>query len=326
MENEILDVAIIGAGPVGMYTAFYCGLRKLTTRMFDSLEVMGGQVTSQYAEKLVYDLPGFLEIKGQDFIDKLALQLDTVSEFVQVSLSTNITNITKGADNLFTIESGDQTWFAKAIVLATGNGAFSPRPLGIENENQYQNICYFVNKLEQFRNRHVVIFGGGDSAVDWSLMLESIAASVTIIHRREEFRAKETSVDQLLNSSVHVHTPFVPVDVVAEDNPTIVTAVLIKHTKTDEIVTIPVDNIIVNFGVVSNLGFIKKWEALNISRNRIPVSHNGTTSVPGVFACGDICVYDNRQTQITTGLGEAVTLSAMVQQYVHPDSKARPIR
>lgn len=324
MKHEVVDVAVIGAGPVGMYTAFYCGLRDLNTLLFDSLEIMGGQVSNLYAEKHVHDLPGFTAIKAQDFINQLEEQLKTVDKLVTPILSTNITAIEKQADSTFKIDSVKNTWYAKAIIIAVGNGAFTPRPLGIEDEDTFSNLHYFVTDLEQFRNRNVVIFGGGDSAVDWCLMLEQIAQSVTIIHRRNEFRAKEASVEKLKQSRVHIYTPYTPVRAIAEND--VAKQIELKNTETDELMTLDVDDIVVNFGVVSKLGFIKDWDELGVTKHKIPTDRNGRTNIAGVFACGDICGYEGREVQIITGLGEGLVTSAAVHQYVHPDSKARPIR
>jgi len=325
MERKITDVAIIGAGPIGMYTAFYCGLRDLETLLFDSLEIMGGQVSNLYAEKDIHDLPGYTSIRAQNFIDNLAEQLLTVKHLVTPMLSTNITHVEKLADNTFAIHSEKSTWYTKAIILAVGNGAFSPRPLGIDNETTFDNIHYFITDLEKFRNRNVAIFGGGDSAVDWSLMLEPIAKSVSIIHRRNEFRAKEASVAHLKNSTVNIYTPYVP-DKALTETTNIVSTISIKNTEDNQLTELPIDDIIVNYGVVSKLGFIKEWSELLIEKNKIPVDRNGRTAIEGVFACGDICCYEGRETQIATGLGEGLLTSAAVHRYVHPDSKARPIR
>ncbi|MGL5042871.1 MAG: NAD(P)/FAD-dependent oxidoreductase [Culicoidibacterales bacterium] len=321
--NNIVDVVIIGAGPVGMYTAYYCGLRNMKTVLFDSLGQVGGQLSALYPEKLVYDLPGHPAIKAKDFIAGLNQQLERVSEFVDVSLNQNVQNIEKLADGSFTITTDHEQYTAKAVIITAGGGAFSPRLMAIENESKFTNIHYFVNDLSQFQDKKVVIFGGGDSAVDWSLMLEPIAKEVTIVHRRNEFRAKEANVDMMKKSSVTIHTPYAPQTVTGTD--TLATAMEIKNLDTDQIVTLDVDTIIVNFGFSSTLGPIDNW-GLEIERKKIIVDRLFSTNIPGIFACGDICTYTGRELQITTGLGEGLVASAEAQRFAFPNLRSRPIR
>jgi len=325
MNKHIVDVAVIGAGPSGMYTGYYCGLRKLETLIFDSLEMMGGQVSSLYAEKIIEDLPGLPNMRAQSFIDGLSEQLASVSHLVTPVLATNIMAIEKQEDGTFAIKSATNTWFSKTVIITIGNGAFLPRMLGIERENDFHNIHYFIKQLDTFKDQHVVLFGGGDSAVDWSLMLEPLAASVSIVHRRDEFRAKQSNVDRLLTSSVNVYTPYVVKEIAQHEDYHIKT-IRIEDVKTKDIIDLPVDNVIVNYGVVSDLGFIKQWQGIELEKHKIIARPTGETSIPGVFACGDVVSYPGREAQIVTGLAEGLMASAAAARYINPNKKVRPIR
>lgn len=322
MSNSV-DVVIVGAGPVGMYTAYYCGLRNMKTLLVDSLGQVGGQLSALYPEKFVYDLPGHPAIKAKDFIAGLSQQIERVSDFVEISLKQNVQNIDKNEDGSFTIKTESDTYETKAIIITAGGGAFSPRYMGIDNEDKFTNIHYFVNDLQQFKDKKVVIFGGGDSAVDWSLMLEPIAKEVTIVHRRNEFRAKEANVDALKASTVTIHTPFAPESVAGVGE--IANQMQIKNLDTEELITLDVDTIIVNFGFSSTLGPIDNW-GLEIQRKKIVVDRTYATNIPGIFACGDICTYEGRELQITTGLGEGLIASAAAQKFAFPNLRSRPIR
>lgn len=317
------DIIVIGGGPVGMYTAYYSGLRGLKTLIIDSLGQLGGQLSALYPEKNIYDLPGHPEIKAKDFIKNLELQLNRVSEFVDIALNQNVHDIQKQEENLFAVKTTNDNYLTKTVVISAGGGAFSPRKMEVEHEDEYTNIHYFVNDMEKFRNRRVAIFGGGDSAVDWSMMLLPIAKEVSIIHRRNEFRAKEVNVEAMKTSPVQVLTPYVPLSLDGSDK--LATAITIQNVEDESKKIIPIDDIIVNFGFVSSLGPIENW-GIKIEKKKIVVGAMFQTNIPGIFACGDICTYPGREAQITTGFSEGLIISAAAQKIAQPNSKARPIR
>lgn len=323
MMSNVVDIVIVGAGPVGMYTAYYCGLRNMKTVLVDSLAQMGGQLSALYPEKLVYDLPGHPAIKARDFISGLSTQLERMQDFVNVTLEQNVQSIEKVAETEFIVATDKVTYNAKAVIITAGGGGFTPRYMDLENEKNFTNVYYSVDSLEKFRDKKVVIFGGGDSAVDWSLMLESIAKEVTIVHRRNEFRAKEANVNNLKASTVVIHTPYAPLSISGEG--TSANKMEIKNIDTEEITVLDVDAIIVNFGFTSALGPIDNW-GLDIQRKKIIVDRLYTTNIAGIFACGDICTYEGRELQITTGLGEGIIASAAAQRYAFPNLRTRPIR
>ncbi len=312
------DVAIIGAGPAGLFAGFYAGMRGLEAIIIDQLELPGGQLSALYPEKYIYDVAGFEEIKAQDLVDNLLRQIKRFEETTKLQLNTSVVAINKQGDGSFILQTSNDEIHAKTIIIAGGNGAFSPRKLGIENEDITNNIHYFVNDLEKFRNRRVALFGGGDSAVDWSLMLQHIASEVHIIHRRDQFRAHDHSVELLKDSDVNIHTPFTPVEVALDENNN-ATSITIKKARSEEIKTLAVDDIICNFGFVSNLGAIRDWD-LNLEGNKIIVDSMQATNIEGIFAIGDICTYPGKAALIINGFGEAPIAINSAYKAINPDA------
>ncbi len=322
METQIYDVLIIGAGPVGLYTGYYCGLRKLKTLICDSLAYCGGQLYNLYPEKQIYDLPGFVSISAKQFIENLLTQIETVEHLVNFQLETTVTQFIKTAD-YFEVYTNQQSIYAKSIILASGNGSFQPRTLGLAEEQHFENIYYYVNQINQFKDKVVTIFGGGDSAVDWALMLNRVAKTVTIVHRREEFRAKQVIVDALKQSNIQIITSHVAKKLIGSNQQ--VQAIELEQINDQTSFTLETEAIIVNYGVILANSFLKQ-SALNLEAGKIIVNQQLETNLPGVFACGDVCYYPGREVQITTGLGEGLTASAMVFHYLYPAQKSLAIR
>ena len=305
------DVAIIGAGPVGLFAGFYAGMRGLEAIVIDKMEIAGGQLSAVYPEKYIYDVPGHSKIKAGDLVDSLMDQLERFKESTTFSLNNAVLSIEKD-NGIFTLVGSSETIQAKVIIIAGGNGAFSPRPLGIDNEESVKNIHYIVNDLSIFKNKNVAIFGGGDSAVDWSLMLEDIAKKVSIVHRRNKFRAHDHSVEVLEASTVDIYTPFVADSIVGSK-------VTIRNTEDESTKEIEVDDIICNYGFSSNLGPITDW-GLNIEKRKIVVDSEQKTNVDGIFAIGDICTYPGKASLIVSGFGEAPTAINSSYKYINPDA------
>ncbi len=323
MNNiTVKDITIIGGGPIGMFSAFYAGLRGMSTQIIESLPQLGGQLSALYPEKYIYDIAGFPKVKAYDLIENLKQQMSTFP--TDVFLDEVVEVIEKSDDETFIIHTNKQKHYSKTILITAGNGAFNPRLLGLENEEQFKgkNIHYFVNDLERFRDKNVTIFGGGDSAVDWALMIEPIAKNTTLVHRRDKFRAHEHSVEQLMNSTVNILTPYIPKQLIGNDN---IEEVLLQHAK-DESVTITqnVDDVIVNFGFLSTLGPIKNW-GLEIEKNSIIVNSRMETNIKGIYAAGDICTYDGKVKLIASGFGEAPVAVSNAKVFVDPTSKVQPL-
>lgn len=313
------DVTVIGAGPVGIFTAFYGGMREMNVLLIDALETLGGQLAALYPDKYIYDIAGYPKIKAQTLIDNLTKQLETFKDSTTICLNEQVTTIEKQIDGTFIITTNVRQYTSRSIIITAGNGAFKARPLGLEQEEYATNIHYFVKDLSVFKNRRVAIFGGGDSAVDWALMLEPIAAQVSLIHRRDEFRAHEHSVANLKASSVKLYTPYIPHSLSL--NGTVAHEITLAHVKNKELEVLPIDDIIVNFGFVSNIGPITTW-GFNLEKNQIPVDSFQATNIPGIFACGDICTYPGRNKLIITGFGEAPIAIAAAKKYAFPESSA----
>lgn len=304
--QDMYDITIIGGGPVGLFTAFYAGMRNARVKIIDSLENLGGQPSHLYPEKLIYDIPAFPSISGEQLGQNLTAQLERFNTtFCLGEEAVAIERFDPEIDvPYFTIETNKGIHYTRTIIVAAGNGAFQPRKLNLANAEQFEagNLHYYVNNIERFRDRVVAICGGGDSAVDWALTLEPIAKKVYIIHRRNKFRALEHSVDLLNASSIEVMTPFVPTELIGNDHH--IQTVRVNESRTEHYIDLAVDDFIVNYGFSTSIGKIKSW-GLETERNAIKVNQQLETNVPGVYAVGDIAEYPGKVKIIATGFGEA---------------------
>ena len=321
MEEEIYDITIIGAGPAGLFTAFYGGMRQASVKLIESLPHTGGQLTALYPEKYIYDIPGFPKIGAQELVNNLEEQLKLFDS--EIVLDETVEQVEKLEDGTFklTAVSGN-VHYSRVIIITAGNGAFEPRRLNIPDCERFEeeNLHYFVNDMNQYQDKHVVILGGGDSAVDWALMLEQVASKVTLIHRRDQFRAHEHSIELLHNSTVNVLTPYVPTDLEGTDH---IERLVLQETRGDKILKLDVDSIICNYGFISKLGPIANW-GLDIHRNSIEVNQKMETNIPGIYAVGDINTYDGKVKLIATGFGEGPTAINNAMQYMNPKARVQP--
>ncbi|MCP8969796.1 NAD(P)/FAD-dependent oxidoreductase [Ectobacillus ponti] len=320
-QTNVFDITIIGGGPVGLFTAFYGGMRQASVKIIESLPQLGGQLSALYPEKYIYDVAGFPKVRAQELVDNLKEQMSKFSP--TVCLEESVQTIEKQEDGVFKLVTNKEMHYSKTIIITAGNGAFQPRRLELDSAVQYEkkNLHYFVDDMNKFAGRKVVVFGGGDSAVDWTLMLEPIAEKVTIVHRRDKFRAHEHSVELLTNSRADIKTPYVPAELIGDDN---ITQVVIQDVKTEETLTLDVDDVIVNYGFVSSLGPIKDW-GLAIEKNNIVVNSKMETNIPGIYAAGDICTYDGKVKLIACGFGEAPTAVNNAKAYIDPKAKVQPM-
>lgn len=319
--NEAVDITIIGGGPVGLFTAFYAGMRQASVKIIESLPQLGGQLAALYPEKFIYDIAGFPKIRAQELIDNLVTQMNVFNPII--CLEQSVVQVEKQEDGLFKIITEKDTHYSKTIIITAGNGAFQPRRLQIAGVERLEkeNLHYFVNDLSRFAGKRVVIFGGGDSAVDWALMLESIAETVTLVHRRDKFRAHEHSVELLENSNVDIVTPFVPTELIGQEK---ISQVVLEEVKTGEKQVLDVDDVLVTYGFVSSLGPIKEW-GLEIEKNSIVVNSKMETSIKGIYAAGDICTYEGKVKLIASGFGEAPTAVSNAKVYIDPKAKVQPL-
>lgn len=318
--DNLVDIAIIGGGPAGLFAAFYGGMRQASVRLIESMPQLGGQLAALYPEKYIYDVAGFPKVTAQELVDRLIEQIDRFKP--DICLEEKVTAVIKKDERLFEIVTNKTTHFAKAVIITAGVGAFEPRRLELPEAAAFEksNLHYFVGDLARFKGKKVLISGGGDSAVDWSLMLEPIAESVTLIHRRDKFRAHEHSVENLMNSTVTILTPTEITALHGEDH---IERVTLSNVKTKEEFDVDVDAVIVNFGFVSSLGPIADW-GINIQGGSIVVDTRMETNIQGIFAAGDITTYPGKLKLIAVGFGEAPTAINNAKVYVDPEAKLSP--
>lgn len=321
-DQKVYDITVIGGGPAGMFTAFYGGLRNASVKIIESLPQLGGQLATLYPEKYIYDVAGFPKVKAQDLVNSLKEQMDMFSP--TVCLGQSVQNVEKLEDGSFKLTSDEEIHYSKAIIITGGVGAFQPRRLELESASKYEgiNLHYFIDDMNKFAGQKVAILGGGDSAVDWALMLEPIAEKVTLIHRRDKFRAHESSVVQLKNSSVEIKTPFTAADIVCDDDS--IKQLILQEVKGETQEAVDLDSLIVNYGFVSALGPIKNW-GIEIEKNSIVVNSRMETNIPGIYAAGDITTYEGKVKLIATGFGEAPTAVSNAKAYIDPKARLQPM-
>ncbi|WP_221226781.1 NAD(P)/FAD-dependent oxidoreductase [Paenibacillus baekrokdamisoli] len=303
-----------------MFAAFYGGMRQASVRIIESMPQLGGQLAALYPEKHIYDVAGFPKITAGELVEQLKKQMEHFKP--DICLEEKVLEVIKRDERSFEIITDKKTHFAKAVIITAGVGAFEPRRLELEEAVAFEknNLHYFINDLSRFHGQHVLVSGGGDSAVDWALMLEPIAASVTLTHRRDKFRAHEHSVENLLNSKVQILTPYEITSLQGDQH---IETVVLQNSKTQEIKEVKVDAVIVNFGFISSLGPIAEW-GLAIDNGSIIVDSRMETNIPGIFAAGDVTTYPGKLKLIAVGFGEAPTAINNAKVYLDPTAKLSP--
>ncbi len=311
------DVLIVGAGPTGLYAAYYAGFRGLSVAVVDSLPELGGQITAMYPEKAILDVAGFPNVKGRDLVTGLVEQAATATptyllERTAETLTHDEESVTVGLDDGTEVR-------AKAIVVTAGIGKFSPRPLPAGEGWIGRGVEFFVPSFEPYVGRDVVIVGGGDSAFDWALHLEPVAKSVTLVHRRDAFRAHQRTVDQVRASSVEMITKAQVTQILGDDQMTAV-----EVTVTDEEPReIPAQAIVAALGFVADLGALQTW-GLETDKRHVVVDSAMRTSVDRVFAAGDITEYPGKVRLIAVGFGEAATAINNAAVVIDPSAHVFP--
>lgn len=321
MTEKQYDITIIGGGPVGLFAAFYAGLRGMTVKIIESLSELGGQPAILYPEKVIYDIPAYPALTGAELTDNLIKQISRFEDRTTVCLKEEVQSFEKNNQG-FTIQTNKGQHSSKAIIIACGNGAFAPRTLGLEGEESFaeKNIFYNVHQLDQFAGKNVVICGGGDSAVDWALALYGLAESVTIVHRRDAFRAHEHSVELLKASGVKILTPYIPNQLIGENGQ--VSQIVLQKVKSEDSLTLDLDALIVSFGFSTSNKNLKNWQ-LDYKRSSILVNHFYQTNQEGVFAIGDAADYEGKVDLIATGFGEAPIAVNQAINYIYPERDNR---
>jgi thioredoxin reductase (NADPH) len=312
-----VDVLIVGAGPVGLFGAYYAGVRGLSTAVLDSLPEPGGHITAMYPEKAIFDVGGFPAIRGRELVANLVAQAAPFSP--GYLLGQQAVGLERGGDEGFVITTSTGARVrARSIIITGGIGTFTPRPLPTGEEMLGRGVVHFVPNPDEYSGLHVVVVGGGDSAVDWALLLEPIAKSVTLVHRRSAFRAHPHSVNVLKDSSVQLVTDAQVSAVVGDP----VTGV--EVTVGDEVRTHPCDRLVAALGFTANLGPLLEWGVEIQQRRHIVVDTTMCSSVPGVYASGDICEYEGKVRLIATGFGEVATAVNNAVKFMDPSASVFP--
>lgn len=316
------DILIIGAGPTALFTVFEAGLLKLKTHLIDALPQPGGQCSEIYPKKPIYDIPGFPEILAGDLTKNL---LEQGKQFQPgFTLGERAETIEKLEDGSFIVTTNKGTQHhAPVVAIAGGLGSFEPRKPPIENLTHFEDkgVAYIIKDPEVYRNKKVVIAGGGDSALDWSIFLTDVASSVTLIHRRNEFRGALDSVEKAgalkAEGKINIITPA---EVANLNGNGILKSITVKRQ--EESFEIETDAFIPLFGLSPKLGPIANW-GLDIEKNAIKVNNalDYQTNIPGVFAIGDVNTYPGKLKLILCGFHEATLMCQAAYKIIHPDKK-----
>lgn len=292
----------------------------MSVRIIDSLPELGGQLTALYPEKYVYDVPGFPKILAKDLARDMIVQ--GIQFNPELILEETANELIKTDDGYLIKTASGLEFPTKTVIIGAGAGAFSPTKIGIAREDDLlgKGIHYGVRDKSAFKSKKLAIIGGGDSAFDWCLNLEDTADDITLIHRRDVFKAHEESIQKVKASRVAMKIWYTVKELHGEGA---LTGVTIENTQTKELEHLPCDAVIVNIGFKSNLGPIKDW-GLNIVKNQIQVNNRYETNLPGVFAVGDVCTFEGKLKLIATGVGEAATAVCFAKTYIDPSAKLFP--
>lgn len=294
------DILIIGAGPTGLYAAYYAGFRGWSSVVMDALPEPGGQVTALYPEKDIFDVAGFPSVKGRVLVENLLAAAAPFSP--TYVLGEQALEVKAPPDGPITVVGAAGTVVsAKAVIITGGIGSFTPRALPAGEGWVDRGLVYFVPRLEAHAGRDVVIVGGGDSAFDWAYSLAPIARSVTLVHRREQFRAHGAMVDMVRARGVGIHTST---EVTALRGADLVSEVELTHKVTGQTVVLPAQTVVAALGFIANIGPIATW-GLELAKRHIVVDTAMRTSVPRIFAAGDIVTYEGKVPLISVAFGEA---------------------
>jgi thioredoxin reductase (NADPH) len=320
-ERIETDVAIIGAGPVGLFAVFELGLLDLRCHLIDILDRPGGQCAELYPEKPIYDIPAHPEIAGQALVDKLMEQIRPFHP--EFHLGEMVTGLTRLADRRFrlTTDAGSEI-DAAVVVIAAGGGSFQPKRPPIKGIEAYEgeSVFYAVRQMEAFRDEDVLIIGGGDSALDWTLNLQPIAKSLTLVHRRPEFRAAPDSVNKMFALQERGLMEFQQGQVMAlEGEGGRLSAAIVRAPEGE--VRVACTRMLPFFGLTMKLGPVADW-GLNLDENLVPVdTERFETSEAGIFAIGDINTYPGKLKLILSGFHEAALMAQAAKRIVHPDQR-----
>jgi thioredoxin reductase (NADPH) len=325
--DDLKDITIIGAGPTGLFGAFYAGMRGASCRMIDALPALGGQLMALYPEKYIFDVAGFPKVLAKDLVNNM------VQQAMQFGVSTHLGEVVTGLKRVeddgighFVLETSGGSYPSRTIIIAAGIGAFEPRRLPLDNVERFEEkgLYHKVIDPKLFSGQRVLLVGGGDSAFDWAVNLQGVAKSVMLIHRRDGFRAHAATiaeVERLCKEGRCELRTFSEVKGIEGEER--IERVKIVNTKTKEEMVLEMDAVIPLLGFHSDLGAINEW-GLDTEKGDIKVNRVMETNVPGIYAAGDIASYEGKLKLIATGVGEVCTAVNNAVHYINPKAKVMP--
>ncbi|MGN4437411.1 NAD(P)/FAD-dependent oxidoreductase [Bacillus cereus group sp. MYBK69-1] len=321
-REELFDVTVIGGGPAGLYSAFYSGLREMKTKIIEFQPQLGGKI-HVYPEKMIWDVGGLLPVTGDKLIEQLVQQGLTFKP--EVVLNTKVESIIRNKDGIFTLKANDgKEHFSKTVIVATGSGILKPQKLSIEGAERFEvsNLNYTVKSLKRFKDKTIIISGGGNSAVDWANELEPIAKKVYVTYRKEELSGHEAQVKQLLNSSAECFFHTSITKLIAGDSHEAIEYVELTNHETGEVSHLPIDEVIINHGYERDITLLENSEldVAIIDNFYIAGNANSESSVDGLYAAGDILKHEGKLHLIAGAFQDAGNAVNKAKQFIQPDA------
>jgi thioredoxin reductase len=326
MEHEMRDITIIGGGPAGLFALFYAGMRGATAQIVDALPELGGQLAALYPEKYIFDVAGYPKVLAKDLVKSLREQAAQFSQ--PTHLGQRVTDLHE-QDGHFILETESDRFPSRAIVIAAGIGAFSPRRLPHASADPWygRGIYDTVTDPQDYRDQRVVIIGGGDSAFDWATQLAGVATHVSLVHRSDRFRAHGATVAQfhadVERGRASMFTFHELVDVIEHAEGERFSHIVLKDVKAKTTREIEADVVLPMLGFVSDIGPIAEW-GLTLQKDEILVNQVMETGRPGIWAAGDVTTYPGKLKLIACGFGEAATAVNQAVHWIYPEKKVAP--
>ena len=325
--QEVKDITIIGAGPTGLFGAFYAGMRGASCRVIDNLDQVGGQLTALYPEKYIFDVAGLPKVLAKDLVKAMAEQAFQFK--APLHLGQKVIGLERASGNgqpAFTLVTTEAAYPSRTVLIAGGIGAFTPRKLPLKDVDRWygKGLLDRILDPQVLRGKRVLLVGGGDSAFDWAVNLQGVAQSILMIHRRDGFRAHAATVQQVralcAGGKMELRTFW---ELKAIHGTDAIEAVTLVDTKTKREERVAMDSVVPQLGFISALGPIAEW-GLDIEQGEIRVSQTMTTNIPGIFAAGDITTYPGKLKLIATGAAEAAIAVNHAVHFINPAAKVAP--